>query len=286
MHCNPPEAIFWTRLSEASDEADVGTVSRAHWSNGSLTIFDFFRRGLSGNVLISYPKSGRTWVRYALKLAGTDFKHNHGGYATRDPNQVGYKFEGVRPKCFGERNIFLHRNPIDTAVSEFYQVRNRIFNTAHPKFDEMEARLESEGLMPPEDIDAFVLHPIWGCRKVCSFNKAHIEYFASRKRSKIARYEELRENPREGFSELLDFFETKSYDIDRIVEASSFDSMKQFELSSDPETRRKHALYGMKNNDENSLKVRRGKVKGYLDTIKPETVDAARRICLEYSFKA
>lgn len=273
-------------LSKAIDSASVGAISPAHRNSGRLTILRFLSRGLNGNVLISYPKSGRTWVRYALKLAGADFKHNHGGYATRDPGQVGYKFEGIRPKFFGERNIFLHRNPIDTAVSEFYQVRNRIFNEDHPQFEEMRSRLEREGLMPPDDVDAFVLHPIWGCRKVCSFNKAHIEYFSSRKHSKVVRYEELRESPREGFSELLSFFGTNSYDIDQIVEASSFKSMKRIELSSDPETRKKHALYGMKDNDENSLKVRRGKVKGYLDTIKPDTADAARRICLEYSFDA
>jgi len=225
-------------------------------------------------------------VRFALTLAGAKYRHNHGGYATRDPNELGYRFEGVRPENFGDRTIFLHRNPIDTAVSEFYQVRNRIFNEDHPHFQEMTARLTRENLMPPEEIDAFVLHPIWGCRKVCAFNRAHINYFAKRRRNKVISYEDLRADPRARIAELLDFFGVESYDIDHVVESSSFDSMKRFELNSAPEIRKKHALYGMKGDDPNTLKVRRGMVRGYLDALKPETVETARSICSKYHIQA
>jgi hypothetical protein len=224
-------------------------------------------------------------VRFALKLGGADVKFNHGGYATRDPSQLGYRFEGVRPKFFGDRNVFLHRNPIDTAVSEYYQIHNRIFNKSHPNFDDMKTRLSQKNNLPPDDLDDFVLHPVWGCNKVSDFNRAHINYFTKKKNCKIVSYEELRGDPKSVFSTLLDFFQVKNYDIDKVIKTSSFESMREIELNSNPEERKKHALYGKKDNDENTLKVRRGKVNGYLDSLKPETIDEARRICGEYGFQ-
>ena len=61
--------------------------------------------------------------------------------------------------------------------------------------------------------------------------------------------------------------------------------MREIELTGDPDERKRHALYGKKGNDENTLKVRRGKVKGYMDALKPEVVAAARRVCREYGFQ-
>lgn len=251
-----------------------------------MKFFNLFRRGLKGNVCVSYPKSGRTWVRYALNLAGAPVQYNHGGYATRDPAQIGYSFEGVRPAFFGEKTIFLHRNPIDTAVSEFHQTHNRIFNPSHPKFDEINARLTHLNLLPPTNVDEFVLHPVWGCAKVSAFNRAHIAYFTGRANAKIVTYEELRADPRQKLAELLDYIGVKGYDIDHVVSESSFERMRQVELQADAETRKKNALYGMRGNDENSLKVRRGKVNGYMDVLRPETIEAARALCRINGFSA
>lgn len=251
-----------------------------------MGIFDIFKRGLDGNVLVSYPKSGRTWVRFALNLASAPVTYNHGGYATRDPEGLGYRFKGVKPAFFGDRTVFLHRNPIDTAVSEFHQIHNRIFHPAHPKYAEMRQRLERLDLLPPTDLNAFVLHPVWGCEKISAFNRAHIDYFSKRKNTKIVTYEALRADPKAEFSTLLDFLGVSGYDIDHIVAESSFDRMRQIELEADAETRKKNALYGMRDDDENSLKVRRGKVNGYFDVLTPDTVQQARDTCARFGFSA
>jgi len=249
-------------------------------------LFKFFRRPIEGNVCVSYPKSGRTWLRFALNLARAPVHYNHGGYATRDPAQLGYEFKGIRPAFFGEQTLFLHRNPIDTSVSEFYQIHNRIFNVSHPRFDEIRDRLMKANLVPPSTIDEFVLHPIWGCNKVSMFNRAHLTYFKKRQKCHIVTYESLRAEPAKMFSEILDFFGVKNYDISLIVEGSSFDRMRQVELNADPDARKKMALYGIRDNDENSLKVRKGLVKGYTDVLKPETIASARAICGRYGIDA
>jgi hypothetical protein len=41
----------------------------------------------------------------------------------------------------------------------------------------------------------------------------------------------------------------------------------------------------MRDNDENSLKVRRGKVNGYVDVLRPETVTQARHTCAAFGFE-
>lgn len=240
-------------------------------------------RGKQLTVCVSYPKSGRTWVRFALISAGVRIKFNHGGYATRDPKDLGYEFTGLRPKVFGTKNIFLYRNPLDTAVSEFHQIHSRIFRPGKPHYEEIKALLERKNLLPPPDIDAFVLHPIWGCRKISAFNAAHIEYFSKRKNNMLLRYEDLRKDPRTYFSRLLDFIGAKDYDIEHVLKESSFENMRQIELNADAETKKNNRLYGMQDGDENTLKVRKGKVGGFADNLKPETVEAARKICAEYN---
>ena len=236
-------------------------------------------------VCISYPKSGRTWVRFALNVAGADVVFKHGGYASRDPDDLGYEFEGIKPQIFGKRNIFLHRNPLDTAVSEFYQIPNRIFNPEHPDFERMTTRLKAENKLPPTDVNEFVLHPIWGIPKICKFNAAHIDYFKDRKNAYIVRYEDLRQQPETHFVELLEFCRVKDFDIDQVLADSSFENMKKIELSASPEVRKEHKLYGMKDGDENTMKVRKGKVAGYKDELSEATIAAGREICLQYGLQ-
>jgi hypothetical protein len=234
-------------------------------------------------VCVSYPKSGRTWVRFALISAGVKIKFTHGGYASRDPDELGYQFTGLRPQSFGSKNIFLYRNSLDTAVSEFHQIHNRIFRPDHPQYERMKERLSKQNLLPPADLDEFVLHPVWGCRKISAFNAAHIEYFSKRKNNMLVRYEDLRRDPRAYFSQMLDFIGAKDYDIEHVLRESSFENMRQLELNADEATKKANRLYGMRDGDENSLKVRQGKVGGYAEKLKPETVEAARKICAEYN---
>ena len=233
-------------------------------------------------VCISYPKSGRTWVRFALGLAGADVKFKHGGYASQDPDELGYRFEGLRKQVFGKKNIFLYRNPIDTAVSEFYQIPNRIFNSDNPDYERTKRRLAEENLLPPTDVNAFVLHPVWGIPKICQFNSAHLKYFKNKKTAYIVRYEDIKREPKKYFSEMLEFCGVQGFDIDKVVDESSFDSMRNLELNAPQSVRKQHKLYGLKNGDVNTMKVRKGRVAGFVDELSDATVAAGRKLCAEY----
>ena len=77
---------------------------------------------LNRTVFVSYPKSGRTWIRYIFALVNLDVEFTHAGFGTREIKQIGTEFNGVKKSVLGRRNIFMYRNPLDTAVSLYFQI--------------------------------------------------------------------------------------------------------------------------------------------------------------------
>ena len=66
-------------------------------------------------TLVSFPKSGRTWVRVMLDRLDLPISYNHDGsqYA------LSKDFRNLKPtqgNYQGERIVFLHRDPRDTAA--------------------------------------------------------------------------------------------------------------------------------------------------------------------------
>lgn len=60
-------------------------------------------------IVVSHPKSGRTWLRYMLDHLGIHLAYTHQRPATPLP-----------PGWEGKKIIFLHRDPRDTAVSHWF----------------------------------------------------------------------------------------------------------------------------------------------------------------------
>ena len=139
--------------------------------------------------------------------------------------------------------------------------------------------------MPPEDIDGFVLHPVWGCGNIAAYNRSHLRYFSWQRKALKVRYQDLPAEPHTHFARMLDFAGVKDHDIDRIVNESNFDNMRKIELDAEGEKRREHNLYGLKDENPDSLKVRKGKVQGYRAVLKAETIEQANRICARFGFE-
>jgi hypothetical protein len=68
-------------------------------------------------VFVSYPKSGRTWIRYIFHLVGRQVRFTHAGQGTSNPSEIGTKFKRVRGSVLQDKNMFMYRNALDTAVS-------------------------------------------------------------------------------------------------------------------------------------------------------------------------
>ncbi|MFC3087820.1 sulfotransferase domain-containing protein [Tabrizicola soli] len=224
-----------------------------------------------GRLIVSYPKSGRTWIDFALKAHSIDATLTHAGCST-NWREIGRPFSGIRPELATLPLVFLHRNPIDTAVSMFYQVRYRDLRRDSGRYWRMYLPLLMRGALPPCDIDSFVLHPTHGIEKVCRFNRAWLDHLAGRTDCLTLTYEALRTDPAAGFQRLLDFFDISGVTGADLAEAATFDKMKTAEQKG-----------GMAATSPGA-KVRKGKVRGYVEELRPDTITACRAIMDRFGF--
>ncbi len=232
-----------------------------------------------GRLIVSYPKSGRTWLRFAFDSAGIKASLSHAGAAT-NRREIGWPFRGIPPALNAVPLVFLHRDPIDTAVSMFYQVNRRDLRRGSGRWWRMLLPLALRGALPPTDIDAFVLHPIYGVEKVCTYNRAWLDHLEGRSDCLIMTYEAMRANPAEGFQSILDFWGEKSTTGAALAAASTFETMKAVEAGrTGPATLRAATV-----SDANSAKVRKGNVRGFFDELAPETIKRALEIASRHGF--
>ena len=82
------------------------------------------------NHFISYPKSGRSWVRFALTLLGHGnlVAFHHDGFEFNDGSLPAHNFDiGLRRLQYASpcRPVYLTRDPRDIIVSLYHQVTGR-----------------------------------------------------------------------------------------------------------------------------------------------------------------
>lgn len=233
-----------------------------------------------GRLLVSYPKSGRTWLMFALAEFGIDAMFTHAGSGT-NWREIGRPAPGVPADMLRLPLIFLHRNPIDTAVSMFYQVTRRDLRQGTGRFFRMYLPLRLRGALPPSEIDAFVLHPLYGVEKTCAFNRAWLDHLSGRGDCLVLSYEEMRADPAAGFQRLLDFLKETGATGADLAAASDFARMRKVERTDAPTAALRMGVPA----DSQSAKVRKGKVGGYTDELKPATIAECRRIARAYGFE-
>ena len=234
-------------------------------------------------LFVSYPKSGRTWLRYVLHLAGHEVEFTHAGSGTTSKS-IGRCFRGVDHDLIdGRRVLFMHRNPIDTAVSFYFQVTRKDLPAGSLRWWRRWLPYKLSGRMPDRDINAFVLHEGYGVPKICAFNRAWLDTLATHPDAVTLEYEEARREPVVAFARLLAPSAPPLDELQRIAEESSFERMQQLEASG----RFRHLmLSGERRGDPESRKVRRGRIQGYAEYLAPETIVRCREIAASHGFTA
>jgi hypothetical protein len=233
-------------------------------------------------VFLSYPKSGRTWVHYALDLAGITIHFSHGGTGSRR-HALGRPLNGIdASKYAGRRIIFMHRNPIDTTISFYFQVHRRELIPGTWKHLRRYPRYVLTNRWPPAALEAFVMHPGYGVEKVCRFNRAWIDHLSGQPGALIINYEDLAVSGEAVLAKVLDFLGGDPKRAAELIEKSRFDKMQTLESTS-PQGR---ALTPGVEGDPESMKVRRGKVRGYVDYLDAQTIERCREIAARYGFDA
>lgn len=195
--------------------------------------------------VISFPKSGRTWLRVMLDDVGVkaNFTHDDSDHVLRraltDLNPDKSKYRGARV-------LLLVRDPRDTAVSGYFQVMRRL-NLSATSLPEL-LRDERHGI-----------------KKICHFNRQWFDAGSRMDRFAILTYEQMHRAPADALAAVADFAGAA---LDRntaelVASNRTFARMRAAEASGELAQ-----LYGkvfFPGGNPESFKVRRGVVGGYRD---------------------
>lgn len=235
-------------------------------------------------LVVSFPKTGRTWLRMLVGKAlcarhGLDealiFKPVDLTRAAGIPTAIfthdraipveETEFEAFNPdksKYRGKRVVFLIRDPRDVAVSLYFHLTRRA-----PRFN--------------GTLSEFVRDEDFGVRRAMAFYKAWHESRAVPEAFLPIRYEAMVADPASALSACLDFMgagDVPASIVERAVESASFENMRRLEREGkvDHPKLRPGDLQ-----DEESFKVRRGKVGGYVDYLSTEDIEYANKAISE-----
>jgi hypothetical protein len=236
---------------------------------------DWRKLRLADAVVVSFGKSGRTWLRVLLSriyqlqhglgeraVIGFDNLHYRTGAVpkimfTHDNYVKDFTGHGATKEDFYDKKvIFLARDPRDVAVSQYFQWKYRM----KPNKKDINAYPTAD-LAPFE----FVMSDA-GLPKVIEFMNLWAREAPRIREFMIVRYEDLRAAPQATLRRTLEFLGTPATEA-QIADAVRFASLENMKRM---EQQRVFWLSGGRlvpkdRSNPNSYKVRRGKVAGYRD---------------------
>jgi len=232
-------------------------------------------RGLSGGdaIIVSIPKSGRTWVRTFLcayfcerdrhsfslepeKFGGIPriiFSHDRFEQRTKADlwDQIRGKYLIPATELKSLPIILLARDPRDAFVSHYVQLVRRT--------------RETSDAFKQKSVGDLLRDRDFGLRSIVETMNGWLHEFSSCRRFLLARYESLHAAPEENFRELLAAVGESAPNeraFSRALAFSEFDNMKKLEAAGAFDSK---ILQPGDARDPESFKVRRGKVGGYVD---------------------
>jgi hypothetical protein len=234
-------------------------------------------RELSGGdaIVVSIPKSGRTWVRtflcaYFCKRYDRPFSLAPEQYGDARIPRIIYshdrfeqrtkadRWDELRGKYFipaAERRrakiVLLARDPRDTFVSHYVQLTRRTRETP----DQLKQKEIGEVLRDRKH----------GIASMVEIMNGWLEEWSGKPNFLLVHYEDLQRAPEESFLELLKFLGEQEPDaaaLAHALEFSRFGNMKKMEAAGAFASK---ILQATNAADPESFKVRRGKVGGFTD---------------------
>lgn len=251
---------------------------------------EFRKLGLADVVVVSFGKSGRTWLRVLLSrffqlrfglrpsaFIGFDNLHRKNDdiprvFFTHDNYLRDYTgHQDSKADFYGKKVVLLVRQPGDVAVSQFHQWKFRM-------------RPHKKGLNKyPEhgqevDVFTFAMDEDAGLPKVIDFMNGWAREMPRLEHLLIVRYEDLRRDTAGQLRRVLEFMGQQPTDqeLADCVSFASVENMRKLEEKSTFWLAGSRMKPGDKANPE-SFKVRRAKVGGYRDYFddrQTETLDA------------
>lgn len=236
-------------------------------------------------VLMSWGKSGRTWLRVMLSryyqvrfglpprsLLNFDNLHHMDSRVPRvffTHNNYIRNYTGhwdSKKDYYDKRAVLLVRDPRDVAVSQYFQWKFRM----RP----WKKRINDYPLHGKEvSVFEFMMDSRVGLPRVVAYFNEWAAEMPRIPGLHLVRYEDMRTEPARVLTGILDFTGTpgSSGDVEEAVEFASYDNMKKLEERSHFRFSGARVTPGDRDNP-NSFKVRRAKVGGYRDYFDDEQV--------------
>jgi hypothetical protein len=208
------------------------------------------RRSTRNVAVVSYPKSGRTWLSFMLTSAGLKLLFVHAGAENSKANRL-EDISDLPDKWRYWRIIFLFRDPRDTAVSCYFQATKRL--KPSQRFN--------------GTIGDFIRDPRYGIAKIAGFNLLWLEALGAFRDYASVSYEDLHGDTSGELDRLIRFATGRPADpqtLKQAVAAGSFDNMRRVETSLGKMDERLK-LGGGSPDDPESLKTRKGKIGGWVE---------------------
>lgn len=205
-------------------------------------------------LCVSFPKSGRTWLRVMLDELLISLRYTHAG----SDHKFAHPLEQLPnpAEWIGDKPvIFLHRDPRDVVVSGFFQAAKR--------------RRSYEGNM-----SAFLRDPRYGLCKIVAFNDLWLAAVRDRNDVCVVSYEALHASVQDELHRIASFFGQMrdAASFTRAAEAGRFETMQEKEMSGAYRERYGSALRPKNPRDPETFKVRRGTIGGFVDYFSAEDI--------------
>ena len=220
-----------------------------------------------GARIVSYPRSGRTWLRLMLHDVSVDARFTHVGAKNvlqHAPDEICRGMEKYERRPI----VFLHREPRDTLISYFHHCRRR-------------------GVWEG-DLATFIRDPRNGLERILAFNLGWMEAHARFADFMAVAYEELRADPQGELCRIVRFLRcslVRERDIAAAVVDNSFERMKEREQSGELHERFGDRFTPGGGSDE-SMIVRRGAVGGHAHELTAEDAAYCDALLERYDYHA
>ncbi len=218
-------------------------------------------------ILVSFPKSGRTWISLILKELGIDIPVTHDG--TGHVRKIHFN-RLIKDKTAygGNKVILLLREPKDTVVSGYFHStrRKQVFNGS---------------------IDKFIRSPKHGVEKIVRFNTNWLKNKDIPKDFHLIIYENMQKDIYFEIKKLLKFLNIEDISdkkIKDVIAFTSFDNMQKLEKEGYFKDTFGEGLTPKNINDIESYKTRKGKVGGYVDYLTLEQIEYCNTIIKKYNY--
>lgn len=218
-------------------------------------------------MVISFPKSGRTQLRVMLHAAGLEASFSHAGSSEARGRTAAELAPALR-YWRRHRILFLVREPRDTAVSAYFQARDRA------------------GVYRG-DLSAFLRDPRYGLEKILLFHLLWLEAGPRFRDFLAIEYEAMQSDPAATFRRAASFLAGRPPDeaaVRRAVEAGRFETMRRLEESGEGAELFGLALSPGRPGESDSYKTRRGVVGGWRDYFGDEDSDFAEALFRKHDY--